>query len=121
MCYNWAERILGKQSGLTGRVPRPYMMHMLVGGGRNVGARRAACAIRSDVRVSGEYATKGLMGERIDTQTDRKARCPALTAGHAQEVKVRAHKYTHALAHMHTYRRSRLSGEGVDFTNNRSE
>ena len=40
--------------------PHPYMMHML---GRGQWARQ--CSMRSDARVSGEYATKGLIGERM--------------------------------------------------------
>jgi hypothetical protein len=42
-------------------VPHPYMMHML-GWGQWV--RQGS--MRGDARVSGEYATKGLVGERID-------------------------------------------------------
>ena len=41
-------------------VPHPYMMHML---GRGQWVRQGS--MRSDARVSGEYATKGLVGERI--------------------------------------------------------
>ena len=41
-------------------VPHPYMMHML-GWGQWV--RQGS--MRGDARVSGEYATKGLVGERI--------------------------------------------------------
>ena len=41
-------------------VPNPYMMHML---GRGQWVRQGS--MRSDARVSGEYATKGLVGERI--------------------------------------------------------
>lgn len=76
---------------------------------------RAACAIRSDARVNGEYATKGLIhiGERIDKQTDRKARCPALNAGHAQEIKVRAHKYTHVRLRTCTHTAEAASPEKV--------
>ena len=40
--------------------PHPYMMHML---GRGQWARQ--CSMRSDARVSGEYATKGLIGQRV--------------------------------------------------------
>ena len=43
-------------------VPHPYMMHML---GRGQWVRQGS--MRSDARVSGEYATKGLVGERIQT------------------------------------------------------
>ena len=43
-------------------VPHPYMMHML-GWGQWV--RQGS--MRGDARVSGEYATKGLVGERILT------------------------------------------------------
>ena len=42
-------------------VPHPYMMHML---GRGQWVRQGS--MRSDARVSGEYATKGLVGERIE-------------------------------------------------------
>ena len=42
-------------------VPHPYMMHML-GWGQWV--RQGS--MRGDARVSGEYATKGLVGERIN-------------------------------------------------------
>ena len=42
-------------------VPNPYMMHML---GRGQWVRQGS--MRSDARVSGEYATKGLVGERIE-------------------------------------------------------
>ena len=41
-------------------VPNPYMMPML---GRGQWVRQGS--MRSDARVSGEYATKGLVGERI--------------------------------------------------------
>ena len=57
---NWAET--GKQSGPTGAVPHPYMMHMF---GRGQWVRQGSMRTeRSDARVSGEYATKGLVGER---------------------------------------------------------
>ena len=52
--------VSGKQSGPTEAVPHPYMMHML---GRGQWVRQGS--MRSDARVSGEYATKGLVGERI--------------------------------------------------------
>ena len=45
-------------------VPHPYMMHML---GRGQWVRQGS--MRSDARVSGEYATKGLVGERIQYTT----------------------------------------------------
>jgi hypothetical protein len=41
-------------------VPHPYMMHML-----GLGQWVRQGSMRSDARVSGEYATKGLVGERI--------------------------------------------------------
>ena len=45
-------------------VPHPYMMHML---GRGQWVRQGS--MRSDARVSGEYATKGLVGaERIGSR-----------------------------------------------------
>ena len=53
--------IAGEQSGPTGRSPHPYMMHML---GRGQWVRQGS--MRGDARVSGEYATKGLVGERIN-------------------------------------------------------
>ena len=52
--------VSGEQSGPTGRSPHPYMMHML---GRGQWVRQGS--MRGDARVSGEYATKGLVGERI--------------------------------------------------------
>ena len=45
--------VSGKQSVVPQAVPHPYMMHML---GRGQWVRQGS--MRSDARVSGEYATK---------------------------------------------------------------
>ena len=67
-------------------VPHPYMMHML-GWGQWV--RQGS--MRGDARVSGEYATKGLVGERISRTI-----LPPIRGSPSLEVAcARARPYTH--------------------------
>ena len=72
------EAVSGEQSGPTGR-STPIHDAYAWEGAMPMGAAGQQTSMRSDARVSGEYATKGLLGERIESILDSNVKSLAVT------------------------------------------